>query len=137
MKTMLAIIRRMLQRSKDEKGFTLIELMVVVAILGILAAVAIPKFSSSTTTAKKSKVKADLGTIESAISMYKSENNDLAPAAIVNLVSGTPSYLKAEPKDPWNDRSYAYDRTNGTPYYKSTVAAGGEVGDVYAWSTDW
>ncbi|MHB1125382.1 MAG: type II secretion system protein [Bacillota bacterium] len=129
---MLTFIRRFLQIGKEEKGFTLIELMVVVAILGILAAVAIPKFSSSTVTAKQNRVTADLRTIESAISMYKIDNNDTPPASIAAL---TGTYLKATPASPWGNESYGYEISGneGTPYYRGT---GSPSTTIYSWSPD-
>ena len=59
----------------NQKGFTLVELMVVIAILGILAAIAIPKFSDSTSAANTAKIAADLRTIDSAIVMYQANGN--------------------------------------------------------------
>ena len=54
---------------KNKKGFTLVELVVVIAILGILAGIAIPRFMDATATARGSKIVADMRTIESAVSM--------------------------------------------------------------------
>ncbi|MFN0116846.1 MAG: type II secretion system protein [Elusimicrobiota bacterium] len=66
------------------KAFTLIELMVVVAIIGILAAVAIPKFAETINKSKEGKVKGALSSLKSAISIYYSDNEifptDLLPA---------------------------------------------------------
>ena len=54
---------------KNKKGFTLVELVVVIAILGILAGIAIPRFMDATASARGSKIVADMRTIESAVSM--------------------------------------------------------------------
>ena len=55
---------------KNKKGFTLVELVVVIAILGILAGIAIPRFMDATASARGAKIVADLRTIDSAATMY-------------------------------------------------------------------
>src|ERR1041385_5507220 len=57
-------------RKLKSKGFTLIELVIVVAIIGILAAVAIPKFADLVTKSKEASVKGGLGAVRSAVSIY-------------------------------------------------------------------
>src|SRR5687767_666734 len=70
---------------KKSKGFKLIELMIVVAINGILAAVAIPKFADLVTKSKEASVKGGLGAIRSAVSIYY---GDLEGAYPTNLFAG-------------------------------------------------
>lgn len=60
---------------KKEKGFTLIELMIVVAIIGILAAIAIPNFMRYQAKAKQSEAKGNLGSIYTSLVTYYSEND--------------------------------------------------------------
>lgn len=62
-------------------GFTLIELLMVVIILGILAAVAIPQFSSSSTDAKIAALKSNLASIRGAIELYAVQHRDSYPSA--------------------------------------------------------
>lgn len=68
---------------KKQQGFTLIELLVVVAIIGVLAAIAIPKFVDATATANGGKVLADLQSIDSAIQQYAASLGR-EPSAIVD-----------------------------------------------------
>ncbi|MDT8901805.1 competence type IV pilus major pilin ComGC [Anaeroselena agilis] len=66
---------------KSNKGFTLIELMVVVAIIGLLVAIAIPKFSDASAAARGAKIAADLRTIDSAIQLAIANGGTVAANA--------------------------------------------------------
>ena len=100
----------MCKQVKQQQGFTLIELMIVVAIIGILAAIAIPNFLSYQAKAKQSEAKISLGSIFTSAIAFQAEANPqtYAPAAIGllgYLPSGTPRYSF------W----YAVDATAGGP----------------------
>ncbi len=74
---MLMTIRKNL---RCRRGFTLLELVVVIAIIGILAAILIPNLTQSTQSAKNSKMKADMRSIDSALAMYYANNKNAYPA---------------------------------------------------------
>ncbi len=93
---------------KKRKGFMLIELIIVVAIVGILAAVAIPNLVGLTDEAKVSRIKADLSTIGTAAELYYVKKGTY-PKTIAELVdtSGNNGYLKSIPEPP--DKSVTYE----------------------------
>ena len=87
------------KRMSNRKGFTLVELLVVVAIIGILAAIAVPKFSGANESARGAKLAADLRTIDSAI-MMAIANDSYAPAAVAALPAAVTKYLASTPTPP-------------------------------------
>jgi len=74
---------------KAKSGFTLVEILIVVVILGILAAIVIPQFTEASTEAKTSSLCTDLQTMRSQIELYKIQHNDALPGA------GTASFILA------------------------------------------
>ena len=73
-----------MKKAKTSKGFTLIELMIVVAIIGILAAIAIPQFANLVAKSQEGRTKANLGTIRSALSIYYGDSEGWYPYAASN-----------------------------------------------------
>ena len=83
-----------MEKCKD--GFTLVELIVVIAVLAVLAGIAIPRFMNANMAARGSKILADMNACESAINIYYVKNGDY-PLNTANLVS---SYMANWPKPP-------------------------------------
>ncbi len=79
---------------RNKKGFTLIELMIVVAIIGILAAIAIPRFAQMLEKAREGATKGNLGSLRSAVSIYYSEREGTFPN---DLTTSFTSYLYPVP----------------------------------------
>lgn len=126
-----------------QKGFTLIEIMVVVVILGILAAFVVPQVLSRPDEAKIVKAQQDVMRIESALDLYRLDNGDYPSQAqgldaLVHAptISPVPShynpsgYLKRLPKDPWgNDYQYRNPGVYGEIDVFSLGADGQEGGE--------
>lgn len=109
-----------------QHGFTLIEIMVVVVILGILAAAVVPKIMSRPEQARIEKAKHDIGALESALNIYKLDNyrypsTDQGLESLVTKPSGSPQprnykkggYIKKLNNDPWgNEYLYLFPGTH-------------------------
>jgi general secretion pathway protein G len=79
---------------KAKSGFTLVEILIVVVILGILAAIVIPQFTEASTEAKTSRLCTDLQSVRSQIELYKIQHNDNLPgtAGAVTFVQSMTGY---------------------------------------------
>jgi prepilin-type N-terminal cleavage/methylation domain-containing protein len=111
-------------RKKTESGFTLIELVIVIVILGILAAVAIPKYEDMREQARVATVKGQLGSIRSSIAIQYARNA-LNGAATFPVLDGTIFADGRVPKEPINNSNAVkttagVDNTGGWQYTAAT-----------------
>ena len=129
----------MRHQASRQHGFTLIEIMVVVVILGILAALVVPQIMSRPDQAKVTVAKGDIRAISAALDMYRLDNNRYPSTqqgleALVEKPSGSPQprnwnpdgYLKRLPVDPWgNPYQYLSPGTRG-PFDLYSLGADGQ-----------
>ena len=94
---------------RKEEGFTLVELMVVVLIIGILIAIAIPVFNAAKANAQKKSCYANQRTLEGAAQTYQADQGSLPTAATVSGAGwAVPSYVKSAPYCPMGTTSSYY-----------------------------
>ena len=117
------------QRRKDEDGFTLVEMMVVIVIIGLLATIVIINVMPAADRAAVTKARADIDTLSQAVDIYRLENlrYPTSEEGLQALVTG--NHIRRLPNDPWN-RPYLYAAPgqNGLPYTISTLGADGQAG---------
>ena len=83
------------QKMKAKSGFTLVEILIVVVILGILAAIVIPQFTEASTEAKTSSLCTDLQSMRSQIELYKIQHNDNLPGVANGLHTAGAGFIAA------------------------------------------
>ncbi|MEQ1563201.1 MAG: prepilin-type N-terminal cleavage/methylation domain-containing protein [Nitrospiraceae bacterium] len=121
------------QRARGPNGFTMIELMIVVSIVGILATLAAPSYQASVVKAREAALRQDLSTLRDVLDQHKADQGKYPPSLSVLVGSG---YLRAIPKDPVTGSTATWQEildpveggvvdvfsgsefvgTNGTPY---------------------
>lgn len=104
---------------KSDEGFTLVELMVVVLIIGILVAIAIPVFNAASRSARQRTCHSNQRIIEGAVQQYVAADPGNTPADVAGVLqdSGSllvPEYIKEVPLCPYNDVEYTIDNTGST-----------------------
>ncbi|MGL4927961.1 MAG: type II secretion system major pseudopilin GspG [Plesiomonas shigelloides] len=131
---------------RPASGFTLLEVMVVIVILGILASLVVPNLLGNKEKADQQKVVSDIIALENSLDMYKLDNGiypstEQGLQALVKQPSGTPEarryrdggYIKRLPKDPWgNDYQYLSPGEKGAIDIYSLGADGQENGEGIA-----
>ncbi len=121
----------MVLRTKNRRGFTLIELMIVISMMMILIAIAIPAYRASIVRAKEGVLKQNLFTLRSLISQYTLDKQK-APEALDDLVSG--GYIKQIPADPMTAQAdWTVEQEDDT--LMSPDEQSGGIDDVHSSST--
>jgi type II secretion system protein G len=143
-------------RNKTKRGFTLVELLIVIIIIAVLAAVAIPKFANSSQRSKDSALRAELKLLRNAVELFKNDTG-VYPAALADLAleqgsapaTGMDSagaskpivasefkgpYVSSVDNDPITGAAFGYNTTSA-PYGKVYSKASGNASDGTAYST--
>ncbi|ANJ67426.1 type II secretion system protein GspG [Halothiobacillus diazotrophicus] len=139
-------------RLRASRGFTLIEVMVVVVILAILATIVVPKIMDRPDDARIAKAKQDVRAIESALQLYKLDNQvypttDQGLEALVKPPANAPhwrqgGYLDRLPMDPWNHPYQYLSPGQHGPFDLYSLGADGQPGgtganaDIGNWQED-
>lgn len=114
-------------RARIRKAFTLVEILIVVVILGILAAIVVPQFTNAADEAQVGNVQTQLQTVRNQIELYRAQNSGAVPPS---FATGTwddlvgPQYLKSAPINP---------RNGNTNIGAGTDHSGGADTDGWIW----
>ena len=137
-------------RKNATRGFTLVEILIVVIILGILAAIVIPQFTNASTDARRNSTSSLLQTLRSQIELYKLQHGDVkpdlvtswAPLTTTSTYAGTTfgPYMQQIPKNPLNGNSAVANGTGAAAPAAGTgfvydYAAGLGTGKIWATGT--
>ncbi len=112
--------------NKNKKGFTLVELMIVITVIAILATIGVMSFTRVQKQARDTRRKGDLRALYTALQAYYTENQFSYPAALSTLV---PIFVPNVPLDPIPAQSYGY--SYGT--YSYSLCAQTETGGATYW----
>ncbi|MBL7091803.1 MAG: prepilin-type N-terminal cleavage/methylation domain-containing protein [Candidatus Omnitrophica bacterium] len=117
---------------KMRKGFTLIELMIVIAVIAILVGIALPRFRGMQVEGLIAQAKGELRTLQTAVESYYIHNNNAYPATgsaalETALDSATPNIIDYVPTDPFSSSDYVYvmGGTDSKYYIIYSVGPGG------------
>ncbi len=143
---------KLINRRQKQSGFTLLEIMVVIVILGVLASMVAPNIIGNKDKADLQKAVSDIVALENALDMYKLENNFYPSTqqgleALVNKPSGSPApkayrdngYIRRLPKDPWGNEYLMLSPGENGPVDIFSAGPDGQPGtddDTGNWNMD-
>jgi general secretion pathway protein G len=116
-------------QGRKDAGFTLVELMVVIVIIGLLATIVIINVMPAADRAAVTKARADIATLEQGLEMYRLDNQRYPSGTegLQALVAG--NYIRRLPNDPWSrPYSYVVPGREGRPFTVGTLGADGREG---------
>ena len=135
-----------------QKGFTLLEIMVVVVIIGLLAAIVVPNFIGNIDTAQVNRAKQDVRGVDTALNLYRLDNfkypstEDGLEALVINpgeeAAPNWKQYLRRVPTDPWNKPYQYLNPGQRSEFDVFTYGADGQEGgeginsDIGNWDLD-
>jgi general secretion pathway protein G len=119
-------------RRKNNRGFTLVELMVVIVILGIIGTMAFVFVLDKPDKAKWTKAQTEMGEIHKALNQYMVENDNELPDSLDALTKT--AFRGGLPKDPWTKDNFIYEKTGTNTYFlkclgKDKQEGGAEIPD--------
>lgn len=140
------------KRHVQRYGFTLIELMIVIVILGLLATIIMPRILSRPEQARRMKAKVDIRSIEAALSLFKTDTGRFPTTSegLAALITdpgikgyNSDAYLDKTPIDPWSNKYvYLCPGVKGKDYDMESYGKDGEDGgsednaDIESWNLD-
>lgn len=102
-----------------KKGFTIIELLIVISVIAILIGIALPRFRGMQEEGNIAKAKGELRTLQTAVESYYIHNNNAYPTALSSLTTATPNIIGSSlPTDPFTSGSnYGYAQSTNVRFY--------------------
>ncbi|MEW6447054.1 MAG: prepilin-type N-terminal cleavage/methylation domain-containing protein [Bacillota bacterium] len=133
-------VKRIKRTRGDERGFTLIELMVVLVIIGILVALLLVRLTGRTDPARERAAMSDLRTMKSVIEVYYADNGELPGASNIEAVmkDGGINWSNPGTRDPWG-KGYGYKKIDADSYIlisKGKDKNKNTADDIYATEID-
>ena len=93
------------RKRRANKGFTLVELVIVMAVISVILLKVTPMLKGMQNESQLTKAEGDLKTLKSAITSYWKNNGNVFPPSIGSLVNANPQIISTPPTDPWNTGS--------------------------------